>query len=120
MMCKMASLLTEEQVVELAAHYAEMLGRQPADIGPDLEDWQKLVHPDDLERVLNAMHSYLDDERTVYEARYRMQTTDGTYRGVLARGEAFLRSDDGTPTKLVGVHVDIDSIVDLFAGFDVE
>jgi sigma-B regulation protein RsbU (phosphoserine phosphatase) len=88
------------------SHYAERLGYLPEDIQPTRQQWQSMVHPDDLLRVLTAQQECLDDQRTSYSVRYRLLTHSGTHRWVLERGEATARLADGSPCQLLGVQTD--------------
>jgi len=49
------------------------------------EGWQRMLHPDDRERVLRAWHESVT-EGTPYEQEERHRQADGQYRWFLARG----------------------------------
>ena len=68
--------------------------------------WLDFLHPDDKDRLLRALHAYLDGETKEYEIEYRIRHKDGTYRWMLARGTA-IRDQAGKPIRLVGSRVDI-------------
>lgn len=65
----------------------------------------QLVHPDDLERVLEAIAQGIS-QRQPYAVEYRLRHADGTYRTVEERGRAVFDAD-GRPAWLDGVIMDI-------------
>jgi two-component system, sensor histidine kinase and response regulator len=64
------------------------------------------LHPDDRDRVEEAVRRYLAGESKEYETEARFRHRDGSYRTLLARGVA-MRDAAGKPTRFVGVTVDI-------------
>jgi len=55
---------------------------------PDvLESWTSRLHPDDRERVFDALNAHFD-RRVPYDAEYRLLTKSGDYHWVRARGQA--------------------------------
>jgi PAS domain S-box-containing protein len=73
--------------------------------GLALEEVRARVHPDDLQRVLDAARSALESALPVdVEARFRR--SDGSWRHVLTRRVA-RRDADGTPQEIVGVSLDV-------------
>jgi PAS domain S-box-containing protein len=74
---------------------------------PDDEDaWNKLVHPEDIDRVLRTLDDYFKKRIPTYEAEYRMRHKDGSWRWVLSRAQAVWDAQ-GNPLRLVGSHADI-------------
>jgi len=84
--------------------------RWRSDTGLDLEElqgdgWQRMLHPDDLHRVLNAWrHSVATG--TPYEQEERHRQADGTYRWFLTRGVPQLDSE-GHIVRWFGTNTDI-------------
>lgn len=64
------------------------------------------MHPDDLDRVTEAISDYIDGRTTRYQIDFRMLHRDGIYIDVLSRG-FLVENKDGNPIRLVGTHVDI-------------
>ena len=89
------------------SRYAEALGYLPEELPATRMAWEALVHPDDLPRVLDALDAYLDDHASTYAVTYRLRNRAGLYCQVHERGEVALRHADGTPARLLGVHVDV-------------
>ena len=100
-------IITDRTVVN--ERWATMLGYSRADLPkPSLgEFWQSHIHPEDSQRVLNALQRHISGETERYEAEYRMQTKNGEWLWILARGQAISRDSDGRATRITGTHLDI-------------
>ncbi|MFJ7041973.1 SpoIIE family protein phosphatase [Streptomyces sp. NPDC101112] len=79
----------------------ELYGTRPGDFTGRIDNWMRIVHPDDLAPTLAAAHRAIRD-RTVYEAEYRVRRLDGSYGWTRARGRATY-DEHGTPRRMVGV-----------------
>jgi len=69
------------------------------------EGFQRLLHPDDRERVRTAIETHLETGLP-YRAEFRVIDQDGSVRHWSARGAA-LRNASGRPTQFVAVTTDI-------------
>ncbi len=85
-----------------------MLGYEDHEIRNHIDDWARLVHPDDSEAVMRVAQEHLDGLTPRYEIEHRMLHRDGSIRWFLARGVA-LRDERGTPYRMVGTDTDITS-----------
>ena len=74
------------------------------ELKPSLENFFKIVHPDDLEFVKKSIQGALEDKP--YDIELRIFRPDGTERVVHALGE-LSRDADGKPLKLFGTIQDI-------------
>ncbi len=70
------------------------------------EAWQSLLHPEDLERVEQTVGDYLEKRIPQYAMEYRLRCKDGSYKWILARGQA-VWDEEGRPVRMVGSHQDI-------------
>jgi two-component sensor histidine kinase len=89
------------------ARLAEMFSVDPAkgDEGAPLAEYLAGIHPEDAERIANAVNlAVATGEKYVQE--YRLLQKDGNTRWVEARGEC-LYGEDGKPVRFVGVVVDV-------------
>ena len=85
----------------------EQLGyERPPDSVPAHETGMAGIHPEDRERVEEAIRSYLAGETSEFEVECRGRHKDGSYRWTLARGVA-VRDAGGKPIRFVGSSVDI-------------
>ncbi len=87
--------------------WAEMLGYSPAEIEPHINSWEKLIHPDDKERVMETLDAHLKGKAPFYESEHRLRAKDGGWKWILGRGRALERGNNGKPLRVVGTHLDI-------------
>jgi PAS domain S-box-containing protein len=85
---------------------ADMLGRPPESFD-HYEDFTELVHPDDHERMMQAMRDRLEDRTERYDVEYRIRRADGSYRWFHDVGGITQRTMTGEPKKVTGVVVDV-------------
>ncbi len=83
-----------------------ILGYEDDEIRNHLDDWGKLIHPDDTERVMARTNTHLEGLTPHYEVTHRMVRKDGSACWFLARGTA-IRDADGKPYRVVGTDTDI-------------
>jgi len=72
------------------------------------DDWLKRVHPDDVDRVKNAISDHLKvaGDMAVHACEYRIKHVDGHYLDVLNRGLVLL-DEFGKPYRMAGSITDI-------------
>lgn len=73
--------------------------------GGKIEKYLKAIHPDDRPRIDNLITEALEKHNT-YEAEYRIVKSDNSIRWLVTRGRV-LRDEEGNPTQLPGVVIDI-------------
>jgi PAS domain S-box-containing protein len=83
-----------------------IIGYSSDELPDDEDEWNKLVHPEDIDRVLRTLDDYFKKRIPTYEAEYRMRHKDGSWRWVLSRAQA-VWDEQGNPLRLVGSHADI-------------
>lgn len=86
-----------------------MLGYEDHEISNSWEEWLKLVHPDDVERVEEAVKEHLEGTATAYEVERRMLHRDGSVKWFLCRGTTD-RDTAGRPMRMIGSDTDITEI----------
>jgi PAS domain S-box-containing protein len=82
-----------------------IFGYEPGQPERDYFDWERRVHPDDLERIHQATH-YARDHRENLAIQYRIIWPDGSLHWVNALGR-FDYDSDGHPVRMLGVLTDI-------------
>ena len=88
-------------------NFWEMLGYDLAEAPTELGAAAALVlTPDDVERVPSAINAYLSGAIPRFELEHQVRKKDGSLEWRLTRGVA-VRDERGTPTRLIGSHVDI-------------
>ncbi|WP_020469877.1 ATP-binding response regulator [Zavarzinella formosa] len=90
--------------MECSPRCKENFGR-PAQEAFSYQDLFDAMHPDDRERVGEAVRRAIDN-RTDYDAEYRNIWPDGAVHWVMVRGRATYRPD-GTPARMTGVSLDM-------------
>ncbi|MBD1937773.1 PAS domain S-box protein [Microcoleus sp. FACHB-68] len=83
-----------------------VLGYTELDIPDTLEGWRSLVHPDDLQRVLEVTQAHLEGKTYQYEIEHRRLHKDGSFRWFLSRGSAF-QDAEGKMCRMTGTDTDI-------------
>ena len=84
----------------------EMFGYQDHEIRNHLDDWGRLVHPDDAAAVFEQAQAHIAGRTPVYEIEHRMVHRDGSIRWFRARG-SLIRDEQGTPVGMTGSDTDI-------------
>jgi PAS domain S-box-containing protein len=79
----------------------ELYGTLPEDYTGRIENWMRIVHPDDLAPTLDAAGRAIRDHG-VYEAEYRVRKLDGTWGWTQARGRATY-DEQGEALRMTGV-----------------
>jgi PAS domain S-box-containing protein len=92
--------------VVYSGRWKQILGYQEHELLNDTREWESRVHPEDFPRVQRQLQDYLDRKARFYNTEYRIRARDGSYKWVLARGQA-LWDEDGKPLRMVGCHTDI-------------
>lgn len=89
-----------------SARLLEMLGYTEQDIAYSYDTWRSLIHPEDIDPTLAALQAHLERKTPHYAAECRLRCKDGSYKWVLARGQAQW-DENGQPVRMVGSHQDI-------------
>lgn len=79
----------------------ELYGTRPEDYTAKVENWMRIVHPDDLAPTLGAVQRAIR-EHGVFEAEYRVRKLDGTWGWTQARGRATY-DEQGEAHRMIGV-----------------
>ena len=85
----------------------QMLGHPAKDRTMGVDDWLKLVHPDDLALVTSNEKIALSVDNGAFEKEFRMRHTDGRWVWIQSRGKVIERDETGMPLMLAGTHLDI-------------
>lgn len=96
----------ETDEVFYSSLWKSMLGFDEVEIGNRLDEWLDRVHPDDLQRVEEALDSHRQGTSDRLEVEHRIRDRDDVYRWFLVRGIAE-RGPDGDPYRIAGALTDI-------------
>lgn len=92
--------------VYFSDYYLNMLGYKRGEMQEDFEGWLALIHPDDLEGVLQKQSDYISKRTADFVMEYRMFHKNGQYRLIYANGKA-KRNEWDELVSITGFHVDI-------------
>ncbi len=84
-----------------------MFGYSEEEIGDTLVEWEKRVHPDDIEKCYKNMEKHFNGDTDVYQDEHRMLCKDGSYKWILDRGKVVSWRSDGKPLRIIGTNTDI-------------
>lgn len=82
-----------------------MLGYEAHEIGNDISDWEKLVHPDDREKTFTVLAGLIKGKDNTGNCEYRILHKDGAYRWILDMAKVVYR--DGKPFRMIIMQTDI-------------
>lgn len=88
-------------------HYFRSLGYSPEESPRNTEEFEALLHPDDLEVVRARLDQVLRREKDLYKIEYRFRTKAGGWRWALSRGKIIEWDRDEGPIRMLGTLVDI-------------
>lgn len=97
----------ESDTVFFSKRWKEMIGYDDADIGNSPKEWSERIHPDDKERVEQALQAHIKGNAKHYEAMHRLRCKDGDYKWILTRGMVVRRDEDEAPLRIIGTHTDM-------------
>jgi len=84
----------------------EMLGYKSEDFS-HFKNFIDLVHPDDQEKVMNALREHLYENIDKYEAEYRILDSTGNYKWLYDLGNISKKDENGKPLTILGLVLDI-------------
>ena len=95
-----------------SSRWYQILGYEPADL-PN-STWlgaANLIHPDDLENVLEKRRLHLEGKLPIYDVEHRVLRKDGSYLWCGVRGKA-LFDENGIAYRMIGFLTDIQALVE--------
>lgn len=90
-----------------STRFSQLYGFADDEYGRHMEHLMSRIHPDDKQRVMDALQGYLGGQTTCFSIEHRGQCKDGAWKWVLSRGAAVSRGADGRVLRMIGTHVDI-------------
>ena len=98
------NMLTNE--VYFSPRWKAMVGYKDEELENQFSTFEKLIHPDDYDRVMQMVEDYVSGKVNAYEVELRMHHKEAHWEYILARGFV-LRDKNDTPIRMTGTHVDI-------------
>ena len=87
----------------------EMLGYNRHEVEPNVKSWERLLHPDDLDRTMNDLTTHLEGRSNCYVNVHRMRTKSGEWKWIIDKGKIIKYDKNGKPLRAIGTHIDIDN-----------
>jgi diguanylate cyclase (GGDEF)-like protein/PAS domain S-box-containing protein len=92
--------------IYFSPRWKNMLGYEEDEIGSDPQEWFSRVHPQDIDRLRQALSAHLRGVTPHFESEYRILHKNKAYRWMLSRGIA-VRGADGSAGRIAGSQTDI-------------
>ena len=86
--------------------WREMLCYDKTEITHRFDEWQALIHPDDLGDALNTWTECMEGKLKTFSFEYRIKDKLDVYLWILCRGTVF-KNTDGKAIRMAGSHTDI-------------
>jgi len=64
--------------------------------------WSSMIHPDDIEGVLDRINHHLDGVSDRYLSEHRKRDASGAWNWVIESGRVVDRDDEGSPLRMIG------------------
>jgi two-component system cell cycle sensor histidine kinase/response regulator CckA len=84
----------------------EILGFADHEIRDHVDEWTKLVHPEDAAPASEHVAAHLSGKTSSYDHEYRMRHRDGSYRWFHSRGSVS-RNQHGAIVRFAGTVIDV-------------
>lgn len=97
----------KESTVYFSPQWKKMLGFKEDEIEDTLNEWEKRVHPDDLESVYKDITAHMEGKTESYQNEHRVLCKDGSFKWILDRGIIVHRDENGSALRFIGTHTDI-------------
>ncbi len=94
-------------VVVFSDKLLAMLGYAPGEITGHMENWLKLVHPQDIERVTADINRMLSGEKPEYRNEHRILSKDGSWKWMLGSATVGERDAQNNAIRVIGTKTDI-------------
>ena len=97
----------ETGAVVYSQRWKQMLGYDDQEIEPHVSAWERLIHPDDIDRAKALNDRVARGEDPTYEGEFRLRHKAGHYIVVWTRGFPVRRGSLGPVVRIVGTHLDL-------------
>ena len=87
--------------------YYEMVHCRPEDDTHDFDFFRRLVHPDDVPRILKIIEAHKRGETPGFDFTCRLANTADGPRWLRGRGKVILRDEQGKPLRILGTITDV-------------
>ncbi|MEA5513401.1 PAS domain-containing protein [Nodularia sp. UHCC 0506] len=92
--------------VFFSRRWKEMLGYADHEISPNFHEWISRIHPENLNAVRQAIADHSAQETPFLISEHQVRCQDGSYKWILARGQA-VWDEDNHVVRMIGGIMDI-------------
>jgi diguanylate cyclase (GGDEF)-like protein/PAS domain S-box-containing protein len=93
--------------VAFSRELGPFLGYGPSEVPARIDDWEALVHPDDVKRLRVALARHYRGETPRLEIEYRIRARTGEWRWLQTIGRTVRRDRSGRALLMSGTHHDV-------------
>lgn len=93
--------------VLLSSRCKAMLGFADDEIGTDMDDWERRIHPDDVAGLTAARQLLFDGGSDNFSNEHRKRCKDGHWKWIQVRGMVAARDAAHVPVRVIGTYLDI-------------
>jgi PAS domain S-box-containing protein len=97
----------EEDKVYFDSRYYTIAGYEHNEFPHNLSEWQKRIHPNDVEYCLSLIQSNLLRKAETFDMEFRFLRKDGAWMWIRGRGKTVERNNRGMAKRIIGTHSDI-------------
>ncbi len=95
-------------IIMINDRFADMIGYRKSELSPfSIDIWEKLSHPDDLEKSNKLILEHFAGDMYHYQTEMRMKHKSGHWIWILNQGRVVERGPDRSPLRMVGTTQDI-------------
>lgn len=87
--------------------FENLLGYHRDEIPSNRENYYKLIHPEDMPLLLNALKQHMSDETPYFVVEHRLLNKLGNYCWILARAKVVERNKHGRALRMAGTLLDV-------------
>ncbi len=88
-------------------NYFRLAGYEPDEFPHTYAEWEKRVHPADIENANEAIEKYLTGKTSTFAVEFRFKCKDGSWLWILGQGRVVERDEHGEPIRFTGMHTDV-------------
>ena len=99
------NIITNE--VYFSKVWKEIIGYEREELPNVFEEYEKRIHPDDLDLVFNSFQNYFAAKTSSFTVNFRFRCKNGSYKWINSKGKIFVYNNEGKPERFMGTHSDI-------------
>lgn len=96
--------------IESGSQWRELLGYAAGDFDNSIVQWQRLLHPEDLQKLRSVIDAHLRSRAPHFQSECRLKAVDGQWRWFMLRGAVVARDAQGKPQRMLVLQRDISDI----------